>query len=363
MNKTIIFTGGGTAGHVTPNLEIIPFFINNGWNVFYVGSKYGMEKEIVTKSDVRIKFLPIHAGKLRRYFSLQNVVDIFLIGLGIIEAFIIIKKYKPAIIFSKGGFVSFPVVFAAWLNMVPVLIHESDVTPGLSNKLSGFFASKIFSTFSETSKYTNNSKLEYIGPIIRSGFKNANYKKGFEYCGFNKNIPVILVMGGSLGSENINKAIRRDLNKLINNFQIVHICGKRNVDKNIKFDNYKQFEYINDQFPDVLAMSKLVVARAGSNSIFEFLFMKKPMILIPLPPKSSRGDQIMNAKIFKEKGYCEVINDEDLENVSSDNVIRVAYKNKDYYIKNMQNVNFSDNAKKVYEFITKKLANKCKLNK
>ena len=355
MNKTIIFTGGGTAGHVTPNLEIIPFFINNGWNVFYVGSKCGMEKEIVTKSNDRIEFLSIRAGKLRRYFSLQNIVDIFSIGLGVIEAFIIIKKCKPDIVFSKGGFVSFPVVFAAWLNMVPVLIHESDVTPGLSNKLSGIFASKIFSTFTETSKYINNNKLEYIGPIIRSGFKNANYKKGYEYCGFNENMPVILVMGGSLGSENINKAIRRDLNKLISDFQIVHICGKGNVDKSIKCDNYKQFEYINDRFPDVLAISQLVVARAGSNSIFEFLFMKKPMILIPLPLKSSRGDQILNAKIFKEKGYCEVIDDVDLESISLENTIKTIYRNKDHYINNMQDVNFSDNAKKVYEFITKKV--------
>ncbi|HQK63558.1 MAG TPA: undecaprenyldiphospho-muramoylpentapeptide beta-N-acetylglucosaminyltransferase [Candidatus Staskawiczbacteria bacterium] len=354
MNKTIIFTGGGTAGHVTPNLEIIPFFISNGWNVFYIGSKNGMEREIVFKSGTRIKFLPIHAGKLRRYFSLQNIGDIFLIGLGVIEAFIIIKKYKPAIVFSKGGFVSFPVVFAAWLNRIHVLIHESDVTPGLSNKLSEIFSSKIFSTFPETEKYISNDKLEYIGPIIRSSFKMVDSRKGYKYCGLNEKRPVILVIGGSLGSESINKAIKKDLNKLVNDFQIVHICGKGNIDESIKFDNYRQFEFIGEQFPNVLAMSQMVVARAGSNSIFEFLFMKKPMILIPLPLKSSRGDQILNAKIFKDKGYCEVINDEDLENVSLENVIRMIYSNKDHYINNMQDINFSDNAKKVYKFIIKR---------
>lgn len=354
MHKNILFTGGGTAGHITPNLEIIPFFLNNNWDVIYIGSKKGMEGEIINKANPKIKYFIIHSGKLRRYLSWQNIIDFFLIFIGIFEAFFIIKKQKVDVIFSKGGFVSFPVVVAGWLNRVPVLIHESDVTPGLANRMSGIFTSKILTTFEETKKYIKNDKTEYIGPIIRNVFKKANPKNGLEYCGFDDKKPVLLVMGGSLGAESINKSIRKNLDKLLKDFQIVHICGKGWIDPMILLDGYKQFEYVNEQFPNIVSMSELVVSRAGSNSIFEYLFMQKPMILVPLPSKSSRGDQIINAEIFREKGYCEIIKNEDLDNddllISN---IKKVYSEKNRYIENMQNINFDNNTLKVLKIINK----------
>ncbi|CAM2907047.1 undecaprenyldiphospho-muramoylpentapeptide beta-N-acetylglucosaminyltransferase [Paenibacillus sediminis] len=315
MSKRIIFTGGGSAGHVTVNMALIPQFQDMGWDVKYIGSENGIEAQLIQKLS-NVEYIPISTGKLRRYFDKENFKDPFRIIKGVHQAYQIIRREKPNVVFSKGGFVSVPVVLGAWLNRVPVVIHESDISPGLANKLSIPFAAKVCLTFTETKEYINSNKSTHIGPIIRKELRQGNANKGYSLCDFTKSKPVILIMGGSLGSKRINETVRKNLNHLLSHYQIVHICGKGQLDESIKLYGYKQFEYVHEELPDLLAMADFVISRAGSNSIFEFLALHKPMLLIPLSLGASRGDQILNAKSFKKSGYCEVLFEEQLNDDS-----------------------------------------------
>lgn len=337
MKKKIIFTGGGSAGHVTLNLALIPLFKEDGWDVAYIGSKTGIEKDLISKID-GVKYYPIQTGKLRRYFSLKNIADMARIPLGIVQAYFIVRKEKPDIIFSKGGFVSFPVVLSGWLNRKKVLMHESDITPGLANKMSLPFVSKLFTTFEETKSYiSDKSKVEYIGPVVSDRLKSGDKLQGLKWLGLTEDKPVILFMGGSLGAKSINDAVRKNLDILLEKFQIVHLCGKGQLDNAIEKIGYKQFEYINKELPDVMSCAEVVVSRAGSNSIFEFLSIKKPMILVPLPETTSRGEQSLNAESFRKKGYCEIIKDEDLKDDEQFiNTINKVFDNKEDYKNNME---------------------------
>lgn len=309
--KTIVFTGGGSAGHVTPNLALIPKLQERGWNIQYIGSKQGIEKEIIEGAG--IPYAGISSGKLRRYFDLKNFKDPFRVLKGVIEAYSLIRKTKPEVIFSKGGFVSVPVVIAGWMNKVPVLLHESDITPGLANKIAIRFASKIFVTFEEALQHLPKGKAVYTGSPIREDILQGDRYKGLEYLSFSSDKPVITIMGGSLGAKRINETVRKLLPQLLESFQIVHLCGKGNLDSTLmNRTGYKQFEYISKELPDVLAATDLVISRAGSNAIFEFLALKKPMILIPLSKAASRGDQILNAESFEKQGYCHLIYEEQL---------------------------------------------------
>lgn len=347
FNKKIVFTGGGSAGHVSVNLALIPHFIMDGWKVEYIGSKNGIEKQLISNLD-KVKYFSIPTGKLRRYFDWENIADIVRVFAGSFKAYLIIRKSRPDIIFSKGGFVSFPVVLGGWLNGVPVVLHESDVTPGLANRLALPFVLKICTTFPDTEKYINSEKSQYIGPLIRETLKSGNAVSGYKYCGFNSMKPVVLVMGGSLGSQSINIAIRNNLDELLREFQIVHICGKGHLDAAINPVGYKQIEYVDSELPDIMAMSSIVISRAGANSIFEFLMLQKPMILVPLSKESSRGDQILNAESFKTSGFCEVIQDKDLDKRVFINTIQNVYKNRNRYIDNMLKIHV-DNA--IYDLI------------
>ncbi|MFX3624902.1 MAG: undecaprenyldiphospho-muramoylpentapeptide beta-N-acetylglucosaminyltransferase [Ectobacillus sp.] len=309
--KTIVFTGGGSAGHVTPNLALIPKLKERGWNVHYIGSNNGIEKSIIERTG--IPYYGIASGKLRRYFDWKNFKDPFLVAKGVMEAYMLIRKLKPDVIFSKGGFVSVPVVIAGWLNKIPVFLHESDITPGLANKIAIRFASKIFVTFEEAKKHLPKDKTIYTGSPIREEILNGNREHGLRFLNFTLKKPVIVIMGGSLGAKRINEVVRSLLPQLLDQFQVVHHCGKGNIDTNLKaVEGYRQFEYINEELPHVLAAADLVISRAGSNSIFEFLTLRKPMILIPLSKAASRGDQILNAAAFERKGYCRVIQEEEL---------------------------------------------------
>ena len=311
MNK-IIFTGGGSAGHVTLNLALIPYFLQNGWEVRYIGSKTGIEKDLIKKFDA-VKYYPIETGKLRRYFSWQNFMDALKIPLGIIQAVGIILKEKPDIIFSKGGFVSFPVVLAGYVCGVRSVMHESDVTPGLANKMSLPFVTKFFTTFDDTIKYVKNkSKVDYIGPVLSDRFEGADKKRGLDLCGFDENKPVLMFVGGSLGAKTINDAVRKNLGALLEKYQVIHICGRGQIDEQLKTNGYCQFDYVDTAFKDLMEASDVVISRAGSNAIFELLSLKKPMVLVPLPCASSRGEQSLNAKSFASKGFAEVIADEKL---------------------------------------------------
>ncbi|OIK06065.1 undecaprenyldiphospho-muramoylpentapeptide beta-N-acetylglucosaminyltransferase [Bacillus sp. MUM 116] len=310
LKKTIVFTGGGSAGHVTPNIAIIKE-IHNDWNIHYIGSKKGIEKELITK--INISYHGISSGKLRRYIDVENVIDVFRVLKGCLDARRILRKLKPNLVFSKGGFVSVPVIIAARSLKIPIFIHESDITPGLANKISQRFATKIFTSFDETKKYFPAQKTFVIGSPIRREIFNGSEDRGRRFLDFHDERPILTIMGGSLGAKKINEAVRGALKELSAQYQIVHLCGKDNVDLNFSnVPGYKQFEYIHDELPDILAATDLVITRGGSNSIFEFLALKIPMLIIPLGLEQSRGDQILNAKAFEEKGYSLTLKEENL---------------------------------------------------
>lgn len=311
MSK-IIFTGGGSAGHVTLNLALIPFFLEKGWEVVYIGSYNGIERDLLKKFN-KVKYYAIQTGKLRRYFSWQNFWDAVKIPLGVFQAIFIVLKERPNIIFSKGGFVSFPVVLAGRICGVRCLMHESDVTPGLANKMSLPFVERFFTTFDDTIKYVKNkAKVDCIGPVLSDRFEGGDKKRGCALCGFDENKPVIMFVGGSLGAKTLNEAVRANLKELLSKYQVIHICGRGQTDESIQAAGYKQFDYVDVQFKDLMKASDVVVSRSGSNAIFELLSLHKPMVLVPLPSVASRGEQSLNAKSFKDKGYAEIVRDEDL---------------------------------------------------
>jgi len=310
-NKNILFTGGGTAGHVIVNLALIPMFQKEGWQVDYIGSKEGIERELISQLD-GVTYHPISTGKLRRYLSKENLKDPFKVLKGTFQAWRILGKKKPAVIFSKGGFVSVPVILASKLRGVPAVIHESDYTPGLANKIAIPLAKKVLATFEETIEYLPEKKREYVGAVVRKELFEGNRERGLEFLGFNKDKPVLLVMGGSGGSVKVNDALRSGLEELLQQFQIVHICGKDKVDSTYQQTGYVQFEYIHDALNDVFAATDYVLSRAGANAIFEFLSLQIPMLLVPLGLDASRGDQIVNAKSFAKKRYARVLEDDQL---------------------------------------------------
>ncbi|MFC7062718.1 undecaprenyldiphospho-muramoylpentapeptide beta-N-acetylglucosaminyltransferase [Halobacillus seohaensis] len=316
--KRILFTGGGTAGHVIVNLALIPEFQKQGYEVDYIGSYEGIEKVLIQSLE-GVTYHGISTGKLRRYVSKENFKDPFKVAKGLYQSLRIIGKRKPQVIFSKGGFVSVPVVAAAKLKKVPAIIHESDYTPGLANKLSFPFAQKVLATFPETVKYLPEAKGEYIGAIVREELFEGNRHRGLRLCDFTKSKPVVLVMGGSTGSKKINESIRENLDELLHEVQIVHICGKGHKDGSINRKGYSQFEYVNEELKDLFAACDYIISRAGSNAIFEFLALRKPMLLIPLSRQASRGDQILNADSFVKQGYALKLEEEEL---NSDSLLR-----------------------------------------
>lgn len=336
--KKIVFTGGGSAGHVTPNVALMPHLQKEGWDISYIGSHRGIEKTIIEKEG--IPYYGIASGKLRRYFDLQNIKDPFLVMKGVMDAYIRIRKIKPDVIFSKGGFVSVPVVIGGWLNRVPVLLHESDMTPGLANKISLKFASKIFVTFEEAKRHLPAEKTIYTGSPVREDVLQGKREHGLKWLQFHDRKPVITMMGGSLGAKKINETLRKALPQLLTHYQIVHLCGKGNIDESLQeTKGYAQFEYVHEELPHILAATDFVISRAGSNAIFEFLTLQKPMILIPLPKASSRGDQILNAQSFEQQGYATVLYEEALTEETIVSCIDELCRNKEQYKQAMNKYN------------------------
>ena len=308
--KRIILTGGGTAGHVTPNMALIPKLKELGYDIRYIGSYEGIEKKLI--EDMGIPYDGISSGKFRRYLSVKNLTDPFRVIKGFSEAKKLIRKYQPDVVFSKGGFVSVPVVLAAAKAGVPVLVHESDMTPGLANKLAIPKATKVCCNFPETLEYVGDKGV-YTGTPIRRELFTGSRKAGLDFCGFDESKPVLMVVGGSLGSVVVNQAVRGALPELLKDFQIVHLCGKQKTDPSLNdTKGYRQFEYISAEMKDLFAMSDIIISRAGANAISEILALGKPSILIPLSAKASRGDQILNAASFEKQGFSKVIQEEDL---------------------------------------------------
>ncbi len=333
-SKKIVLTGGGSAGHVTPNIALIPALKKSGFDIYYIGSYNGIEKKLI--EDYNIPYFGISTGKLRRYFDPKNFSDPFRVLKGFTEATSLLRRIQPDIVFSKGGYVSVPVVRAAGALKIPYIVHESDMTPGLANKLSMKGARKICCNFPETMRMLPADKTVLTGTPIREELGLGSKQAGKELCGFKDDKPVLMVIGGSLGAQSVNETVRYALPRLLPNFNIVHLCGKEKMD-NLKLSvpGYKQFEYVKNELKDIFAMADIVVSRAGANSICELLALKKPNILIPLSSRSSRGDQMLNARSFEQQGFSMVIDNDDLDEDILVETIEELFNNREKYLEAM----------------------------
>lgn len=352
--KKIILTGGGTAGHVTPNIALLPALLQNSYDISYIGSYKGIEKELIEAEN--IPYYPISSGKLRRYLDLKNLSDPFKVIKGLGQSIRLMRKLKPSLVFSKGGFVSVPVVLAAKFCHIPVIIHESDITPGLANKIAIPTAKKVCCNFPETLKYLPKEKAVLTGSPIRQELMSGNAEYARSYCHFHSDKPVLLIIGGSTGSKIINDVIRAQLTELLKNYQIIHLCGKGNLDNHlINTKGYAQFEYISQQLKDMFALADIVISRAGANAICELLALHKPNILIPLSAAASRGDQILNAKSFEKQGFSYVIEEERLSAETLLAGIKTVSNQKDSYIRAMADSGQMDSIKTIIQLIAKEL--------
>ena len=350
--KTILLTGGGTAGHVTPNLALIPKLKDMGYALSYIGSYHGMERELIERTG--IPYYGISSGKLRRYFDWKNFTDPFRVIKGYFEAKKLIKKIKPSALFSKGGFVAVPVVLAARHCHVPVIIHESDMTPGLANKLCIGSADYVCCNFPETLAYLPKEKAVLSGSPIRSELLSGSRLSGLKAAGLSAGKPVLMVIGGSLGSVKVNQAVREALPSLLQEFQIIHLCGKGNLDPGLmKTSGYVQYEYVNEELCHLYAAADVVISRAGANVICELLALRKPNLLIPLSAAASRGDQLLNARSFEKQGFSAVLEEEALSGSTLVPAVREVYRNRDCYAKNMEESHLSDGVRVVSELIEK----------
>lgn len=355
--KRIVFTGGGTAGHVTPNIALFPKLKSMGYDIHYIGSYDGIEKKLI--EDYRIPYYGISTGKLRRYFDVKNFTDPFRVAKGFAEAKKILKTLKPNIVFSKGGFVSVPVVRAAAALKIPCIIHESDMTPGLANNLCIPVAWKVCCNFPETMQNLPAEKAVLTGSPIREELTKGNREKGLEMCGFHAAKPVIMVIGGSLGAAGVNKLVREALPKLLEDFQVVHICGKEKIDNLLlNTKGYKQFEYVKEDLKDLFAMADIVISRAGANAICELLALRKPNLLIPLPAHASRGDQILNAKSFEAQGFSMVADEDYLTAITLTEKVHELYFTRQTYIDAMQNSKIRDSIDTIVGLIEDAVAQK-----
>lgn len=333
--KRIILTGGGTAGHVTPNIALLPRLKELGYDIQYIGSYTGIEKELI--EPFGIPYHGISSGKLRRYFSVQNFTDPFRVLKGFREAHKLIRQLKPDVIFSKGGFVSVPVVLAGKRCKVPVIIHESDMTPGLANKIAIPTAAKVCCNFPETLKSLPEGKAVLTGSPIRQELLSGNKIAAMDMCHFTSDKPVILVIGGSLGAVAVNNAVREALPELLKDFQIIHLCGKGKMDESLKdVEGYCQFEYIKNELRNLFALADIVISRAGANAICELLALHKPNLLIPLSANASRGDQILNARSFERQGFSLVLEEEQLTKETLLAAVKNLYENRTTFINSMK---------------------------
>ena len=339
--KHIVLTGGGTAGHVTPNIALIPGLRERGYQISYIGSYNGIEKELIEKTGV--PYYGISSGKLRRYIDLKNLSDPFRVIKGLNEAGRLLRQLQPDVIFSKGGFVAVPVILAAGRKHIPIIAHESDMTPGLANKICIPYAAKICCNFPETRQNLPEGKAVVTGSPLRKELMEGDAEAGRAFCGFDKSKPVLMITGGSLGSVIVNTHVRAILPALLQDFQIVHLCGKGNLDPSLEnTSGYRQYEYIGPELPDLFAMADLIISRAGANSICEVSALAKPNLLIPLSANASRGDQILNARSYEKQGFSMVREEEELNEESLLAAVRELYQNRQTYIDAMRAANHTD---------------------
>lgn len=350
--KRIVFTGGGTAGHVTPNLAIIPHFQQDGWDVHYIGTENGIEKELITPLS-GVTYHAIHSGKLRRYFDVKNLTDPFRVIQGAFEASGLMRRLAPNVLFSKGGFVSVPVVYGAWRHRVPAVLHESDITPGLANKLTIPMAKVICTTFPEAARAIGQ-KAVYTGTPLRAALFAGDRAKGLTLLGFAGQKPVLLMMGGSTGATSVNAALREALDPLLTRFDIAHICGKGNLDTSLEGKaGYRQIEYASEELPHLYAAADLMLSRAGANALSEILALKKPALLVPYPLGASRGDQILNAESYEKRGFSRVLKQEDMTASTLEQALIGLWNDRAAYQRAMGAEPLHDGTAKVIEWIEK----------
>ena len=339
--KRIVLTGGGTAGHVTPNIALLPGLKERGYDISYIGSYEGIEKK--KKKKESIPYYGISSGKLRRYIDLKNLSDPFRVVKGLNEAGRLLRQLKPDVIFSKGGFVAVPVILAAGRKHIPIIAHESDMTPGLANKICIPYATKICCNFPETKQNLPEGKAVVTGSPLRKELMEGDAAAGRAFCGFDDSKPVLMITGGSLGSVNVNNHMRAILPALLEDFQVVHLCGKGNLEPSLdNTPSYRQYEYIGKELPDLFAMADLIVSRAGANSICEISALAKPNLLIPLSANASRGDQILNARSYEKQGFSKVLEEEELTDDILLATIRDLFQNRQTFIDTMRAANHTD---------------------
>jgi UDP-N-acetylglucosamine--N-acetylmuramyl-(pentapeptide) pyrophosphoryl-undecaprenol N-acetylglucosamine transferase len=305
----VVLTGGGTAGHVIPNIALIPGLKKCGCSLFYIASQYGIENELLDR--VGLPVFRIKAGKFRRYFSARNVTDVFRICVGVGQSLFILRRIKADVVFSKGGYVSLPVVIAARALRIPIIVHESDFSVGIANRIGAWFARVICVTHEHTKLALSNRKRVVVtGLPLRDRLVCGDKLKGLEMCQFDKNIPVLLIFAGGLGSTRLNAVIEQALPHLSKRFQIAHVTGKTKQTPIVQA-GYRQFEFVNE-IEHLYACADVVIGRAGATTIAELLALKKPNVLIPLSTKVSRGDQIENALFASKGGLSQIILDHQL---------------------------------------------------
>lgn len=348
--KHIVLTGGGTAGHVTPNIALMGRLKEQGYQISYIGSYNGIEKTLI--EELGIPYYGISSGKLRRYFDLKNFTDPFRVLKGFSEARKLLKQLKPDVVFSKGGFVTVPVVVAAGRLKIPAIIHESDMTPGLANKLCIPSAVKVCCNFPETKAHLPEGKAVVTGTPIRPELLQGDAAKGRDFTGFTSEKPVIMIIGGSLGAQAVNDAVRRILPDLLKDFQVVHLCGKgKRDDSKNDLKGYVQYEYIESELADLFAMADIVISRAGANAICELQALKKPNLLIPLSANASRGDQILNARSFEKQGFSMVLEEEAITDEVLLRAVHDLYDRRETYRAAMENAPGQDSISVICDLI------------
>ena len=348
MKKTIVFTGGGTAGHVTPNLALIEKLDRAEWDIHYIGSS-GMEKDLLAGVG-DVTYHEIDSGKLRRYLNLKTLSMPIHVQKGYLQAKRLIKELKPDVIFSKGGYVSVPVVAAA-RGKCPILTHESDYTPGLANKIDAHFADRVLVTFEDTVQYVKGGKGVHTGTPIRPELYSGSRERALAFTGLSGAKPVLLVTGGSLGAEPVNIAVRKALPQLLKTFDVVHLCGRGKVDDTVKADGYVQYDYIGSEMADLFALADVVCSRAGANAVFELLALHKPMLLLPLSAASTRGDQELNAKYFKAKGFAKILFASEVTPEALANELLALWNERDSYLETMRQAKGVDGTEAILNLI------------
>lgn len=331
--KNLVLTGGGTAGHVTPHLALLNSLKPHFDNIYYIGAENGIEKSLIKSHD--IPFYGISPSKLKRGFYLENLALPFKLYSSVVDSKKILKTLNPTVVFSKGGYVALPVTLACKSLGIPVVLHESDYSLGLANKLSVSYADKLLTTFEKTGNRAKNA--QFVGAIIRPELFTVSKIEALNYYGFNSNKPTLLVTGGSQGAKFLNEAVLSILPRLLKTFNVLHLVGKGNLTKT-NYIGYTEVEFTDMKY--ALAVADICVSRAGSNTAFELLKKNIPTLFIPLPKTNSRGDQIQNAKFFESKGVSKTLEQNSVTPTALEKEILNLYNNRNNIINNILKLNY-----------------------